>query len=233
MSAFMARLAGAELAPCASAPFTDVPATSQFCKEIAWMKTTGISTGFSDGTYRPAGLVTRQAMSAFMARLADAELAPCTSAPFTDVSLGHQFCKEIAWMKSSGVSTGFNDGTYRPAAVVTRQAMSAFMHRVAGLLPSNASPSDAAGVALLVGVPGALTNSEQAWLDDLRADLGEVDTVAYGDASETRLSPYFTIFVVNTSPDLNVAGLKASYQNGATVNLVGSASSYQAQVTAE
>ena len=39
------------------------------------------------------------------------------------------------WMKDKGVSTGFGDGTYRPADAVTRQAMSAFMQRVSALLP--------------------------------------------------------------------------------------------------
>jgi hypothetical protein len=232
MSAFMARLAGVELAPCASAPFSDVPLTNAFCKEIGWMKTSGISTGFGDGTYKPQTNVTRQAMSAFMARLSHVALTPCTTAPFSDVPTTNPFCKEIKWMKDAGISTGFGDGTYKPAANVTRQAMSAFMRRAAVFVTPDAPPADAAAVALLVGVPGALTNAEQQWRSDLEADLGEVDLVAYYDASATRLSPYFTIFVVNTSPDLSVAGLKAAYQNGATVHLIGPASSYQAQVVA-
>jgi hypothetical protein len=90
----------------------------------------GISTGFDDDTYRPGIAVTRQAMSAFMARLADADLTPCVVAPFTDVPASHPFCSEITWMRNTGVSTGFSDGTYRPSIPVTRQAMSAFLYRV-------------------------------------------------------------------------------------------------------
>jgi hypothetical protein len=232
MSAFMARLAGVELAPCASAPFSDVPMTNPFCKEIGWMKSSGISTGFGDGTYKPQTNVTRQAMSAFMARLAHVTLAPCASAPFSDVPMTNPFCKEIKWMKDAGISTGFGDGSYKPATNVTRQAMSAFMRRAAAFVVPDAPPVDAAGAALLVGVPGALTNAEQTWRNDLVADLGDVDLVAYSEASATRLSVYFTIFVINTSPDLNVAGLKAAYDNGATVHLIGPASSYQSQVLA-
>jgi hypothetical protein len=134
MSAFMARLAGATLGTCESAPFSDVPTDHPFCREISWMKSSLVSTGFGDGTYRPGVGVTRQAMSAFMSRLAGATLAPCTQAPFSDVPVDHPFCREITWMKTSGVSTGFADGTYRPSADVTRQAMSAFMHRVSALL---------------------------------------------------------------------------------------------------
>jgi uncharacterized delta-60 repeat protein len=130
MSAFMARLAGATLTTCAAPPFPDVPITNPFCREIKWMKDTGISTGFGDGTYKPTANVTRQAMSAFMARLAGATLPTCTVAPFSDVSTTSTFCPAIKWMKDMGISTGFGDGTYRPGANVTRQAMSAFMFRL-------------------------------------------------------------------------------------------------------
>jgi alpha-tubulin suppressor-like RCC1 family protein len=130
MSAFMARLAGATLTDCTVAPFTDVATDHPFCREIKWMRDAGISTGFDDDTYRPSIAVTRQAMSAFMPRLAGAELTPCTEQPFSDVAIDHPFCAEIKWMKESDISTGFNDGTYRPTIAVTRQAMSAFMYRV-------------------------------------------------------------------------------------------------------
>jgi hypothetical protein len=137
MSAFMARLAGVagSLPACASEPFPDVPTGHTFCKEIKWMKDTGISAGFGDGNYHPADAVTRQAMSAFMARLAlgaagASALSACSVAPFPDVPTGHPFCKEIKWMKDTGVSIGFGDGSYHPGDAVSRQAMSAFMFRV-------------------------------------------------------------------------------------------------------
>jgi FG-GAP repeat/S-layer homology domain len=128
--------------PCATPPFTDVATDQAFCAEIEWMKQSAISTGFNDGTYRPADPVTRQAMSAFLARLADASLTSCTVPPFSDVPTSHPFCSEIQWMKDAAVSIGFNSGCgtftppcYLPGANVTRQAMSAFMSRVAGGSP--------------------------------------------------------------------------------------------------
>jgi len=33
-------------------------------------------------------------------------------------------------MADAGISTGYADGTFRPAAKVTRQAMAAFMYRL-------------------------------------------------------------------------------------------------------
>jgi hypothetical protein len=55
----------------------------------------------------------------------------CTggSAPFTDVALSHPFCGEIQWLASTGITTGYPDGTFKPAANVQRMAMAAFLHR--------------------------------------------------------------------------------------------------------
>jgi subtilisin-like proprotein convertase family protein len=129
MSAFLARLGDADLTPCTEAPFTDVPISHPFCSEIAWMKASNISTGFGDGTYKPANVVTRLAMSAFLYRVVGGSRISCTAAPFTDVAPGQLFCGEIRWMRDNGISTGFADGSYRPGDPVTRQAMSAFMYR--------------------------------------------------------------------------------------------------------
>jgi hypothetical protein len=135
MSAFIARFKRAALPNCSTPPFTDVPITHPFCKEIKWMKDTGISTGFGDGTFQPGGVVTRQAMSAFVARVAlDFTRPACDEPPFTDVPTSSTFCDEIRWMKDNGISTGFNDGTYRPGDPVTRQAMAAFMYRLSAFL---------------------------------------------------------------------------------------------------
>jgi len=135
MSAFMFRLAGVgSYEPPAEPTFDDVSASHQFYDEIEWMAEESITTGFPDGTYRPSGSVSRSAMSAFLYRLAGSPLSPTPAeATFADVSLSHQFSTEIEWMASNGISTGFADGTYRPAVAVSRQSMSAFMYRfVAG-----------------------------------------------------------------------------------------------------
>jgi hypothetical protein len=49
---------------------------------------------------------------------------------FSDVPSDHAFHDEIGWMADTGISEGYLDGTYRPTAPVSRQAMSAFMQRL-------------------------------------------------------------------------------------------------------
>jgi hypothetical protein len=59
---------------------------------------------------------------------------PWPSAGFSDVSATNLFSDDIDWLEASGVGSGFADGTYRPASSVSRQAMTAFLHRLADLL---------------------------------------------------------------------------------------------------
>ncbi len=132
MAAFFYRLAGSPAyeAP-ATSPFTDVTTSSKFFKEMAWMHDQGIATGYDDGTYRPLDPVNRDAMAAFMYRFkgSPAFTTPTTS-PFTDITPSDQFFTEIAWLYSTGVSTGWSDRTYRPVTPVMRDAMAAFMYRL-------------------------------------------------------------------------------------------------------
>lgn len=143
MAAFMYRLAGSPTytAPSAS-PFKDVPAGSQFYKEITWLASQGISTGWTepDGTktYRPLQPVNRDAMAAFMYRYAGSPAySPSPTSPFRDVPPGAQFYKEISWLASQGISTGWVEvdetKTYRPLLSVNRDAMAAFMYRYDGI----------------------------------------------------------------------------------------------------
>lgn len=133
MAAFLYRLAGSPaFMPPTVSPFSDVTPSTPFYKEMTWLRAKGISTGYTDGTFRPADPVNRDAMAAFMYRFkgSPAYSAPATS-PFTDVATSDSFFKEMAWLRSKGISTGWPDGTYRPLTPVMRDAMAAFLHRLA------------------------------------------------------------------------------------------------------
>jgi hypothetical protein len=127
---------------CPGAPFTDVGPTHPFCPEIRWMGEEGVATGWPDGTYRPTVAVSRQAMAAFTYRLLNPGTpAPaCTTKPFPDVEVTNAYCGEIAWMQAEAISGGYPDGTFRPAAPVSRQAMAAFLYRLTDS-PRGADPT--------------------------------------------------------------------------------------------
>jgi uncharacterized protein YkwD len=132
--------------------FSDVPAGTDFATEINWLASRGISTGWDEGngitTYRPLTRVSREAMAAFMYRLAGKPVfTPPAASPFIDVDTGHKFYKEISWLAEQGVTAGWDEGngkaSYWPKTQVNRDAMAAFMYRLADepiFTPPPASP---------------------------------------------------------------------------------------------
>jgi len=134
MAAFLYRAAGS---PAFTAPtrasFTDVPVGAPFFREIEWMKAAGITTGYRDNTFRPYDPINRDAMAAFLYRASGSPaFTPPTRARFSDVPVGTAFRTEIEWLASTGTTTGYADGTYRPLSPVNRDAMAAFLYRRAG-----------------------------------------------------------------------------------------------------
>jgi CSLREA domain-containing protein len=121
----------------ASAPdvdqFYDVPPHHPFHDEIDWLADVEVTTGFPDGRFRAELPVSRQAMAAYLHRFwaeLGREDAPSIPDPgFSDVPTSHPYYDDIAWLAALGVTTGFPDGTFRPSAVVSRQAMAAYLHR--------------------------------------------------------------------------------------------------------
>src|SRR5690606_29527122 len=119
--------------------FGDVPLHQPFFNEVTWLAQTGATQGYgadwwtATDTFRPAGAVTRQAMAAFLYRLSGETYEPnWWQQTFTDVPNWHPFWREIEWLATTGITTGYSDGTFQPGSTVTRQAMAAFLHRLAG-----------------------------------------------------------------------------------------------------
>lgn len=115
-------------------PFADVAhGASPFFVEISWLKRTGLTTGYADGTYRPGQPIARDAMAAFLYRAAGSPaFTPPAVSPFRDVTPGSPFYREITWAAAQGITTGYADGTFRPGQPIARDAMAAFLYRAAG-----------------------------------------------------------------------------------------------------
>lgn len=132
MAAFLYRYAGAPLySPPSKSPFSDVRTTDSFYKEISWLASRGISTGWAmpDGTveFRPLSSISRDAMAAFLYRYAGSPERGQSSGTFADVPADSQFATEIEWLAGMGIATGWSDGTFRPLHDVSRQAMASFL----------------------------------------------------------------------------------------------------------
>lgn len=136
MAAFLYRLAGSpgySPSPTDKARFSDVTSSTPHAKEIWWLAHVGISTGFSDGTFRPYASVARCDMAAFLYRLAgEPSYTPITDdmKRFSDIVSSTPHATEVLWLAHTGISTGFADGTFRPYASIVRCDMAAFLYRL-------------------------------------------------------------------------------------------------------
>lgn len=134
-----------------TAPFSDVSKTHKFYREIAWMSTSGMSTGVAQPggkpQYKPRADISREAMAAFLFRLAAQKSFQAPAKPqFTDVPASRKFFREISWMGESGITTGIrgpNGARFDPSGAVSREAMAAFLFRLEapkGYRPPKVSP---------------------------------------------------------------------------------------------
>ncbi len=57
---------------------------------------------------------------------------PAPRPAFPDVAPGGLFSEAVDWLASADITTGYADATFRPTSNVTRQAVVAMLHRIAG-----------------------------------------------------------------------------------------------------
>lgn len=156
----------------AAGPFSDVAATNQFAREITWTRDRGLLNGWSDGTFRPTQPIDRDAMAAVAYRMAGSPAyTPPARSPYTDVSTSHPFYKEITWARSRGLLTGWNDGSFRPNANITRDATAALLYRMAGR-PAYTAPAASRFNDVR---PGQQFYREIHWLADRGVTTGWAD----------------------------------------------------------
>ncbi|PWD52548.1 hypothetical protein C8046_13125 [Serinibacter arcticus] len=140
MAAFLYRHAGSpDFTMPTTSPFADVSPTQQHYRAMAWLATTGISTGWATPRgqeFRPFEPINRDAMAAFLYRYAGSpSFTPTGPSPFLDVPAGMPFEREMRWLAAEGISAGWTvpgGSEYRPLVPINRDAMATFLHRYSG-----------------------------------------------------------------------------------------------------
>ncbi|MDQ0031488.1 S-layer homology domain-containing protein [Arthrobacter bambusae] len=142
MAAFIYRYKGSPAfnAPAVS-PFTDVPTSDIFYKEITWLANTGITTGYpgpnNTKSFHPLDAVNRDAMAAFIYRMTGSPAVTVTKT-FLDVPPSYPFYKEISWLAAEGITTGWavpGGAIFQPLQPVHRDATAAFLYRLNAKFP--------------------------------------------------------------------------------------------------
>ncbi len=117
----------------AQSGFGDVPEDAYYADAVQWLVDEGLATGGVDGAFRPEDPVTRGETAVFLWRLAGQPDAPVHR--FTDVTVGWQD-DAVSWMSATGITQGATPTAFDPNGIVTRGALSVFLHRLAGEPPA-------------------------------------------------------------------------------------------------
>ncbi|QJD82707.1 hypothetical protein HH215_05600 [Cohnella herbarum] len=92
----------------------------------------GIVTGYQDGTFKPDKTVTRAEFAVMLMNALKTERAGA-ALTFTDTAkIGSWAQKEVAQAVQTGIINGYEDGTFRPAGEITRAEMAAMIARALG-----------------------------------------------------------------------------------------------------
>ena len=110
--------------------FKDVTNTSiYYYKAVLWAAEQGITTGYSDGTFRPNDECIRSQIVTFLWRANGSPDPENANNPFTDVPNGKFYTKAVLWAVENGITTGYSDGTFRPDDECTRGQVVTFLYR--------------------------------------------------------------------------------------------------------
>lgn len=120
-----------------AASFKDVPASSTFYKEINYLTSKKIISGYADGSFKPNEAVTRGQAATMISRALGLNGTQRTT-KFKDVSKSNAASGHIQSAVDKGIIQGFSDGTFRPNQKVTRGQMAIFLVRAFNLTETTA-----------------------------------------------------------------------------------------------
>lgn len=121
------RCDGGEL--CPSAHLTDVEPNAWYHEAVDYVVEHGIMAGVSATAFQPNGSLTRGQVVQILHNL-EGKPEETAEAPFTDTA-GHWALEAIAWAAQNNVVAGYDDGTFGPEKLVTREEFAQMMYNYA------------------------------------------------------------------------------------------------------
>ena len=104
-------------------PFVDVHENDWFYDVVRYVYDKGLMTGTSDTEFSPNLTTTRGMIVSILNRLEGGPTAE--AAGFTDVADGDWYADAVNWAASEGIVVGFEDDTFRPNDLITREQLAA------------------------------------------------------------------------------------------------------------
>ncbi len=168
-------------APLAAAGgFGDVSADVYYEAPVQWLVDESITTGTTPGCFSPDRPVTRAETATFLWRYAGSPTLGTDS--FLDVEPNAFFAQAVAWMATTGITTGTTPTTFSPDRPVTRAETATFLWRYAGSptvtirsggacggAPDPVTPTPPAGNRFETLAPGSVLPSGEQCARSVRA----------------------------------------------------------------
>jgi hypothetical protein len=119
--------------------YSDVDTVDWFYEAVAAASAVGLVNGYPDGTFKPNATITRAELSKLLKAFADYMRLPQQelrmSVVLTDIE-GHWAYDHIVHGAKVGWINGYEDGTFRPDAAITRAEFMALVNRMLGRDPT-------------------------------------------------------------------------------------------------
>ena len=124
------RMAGSPNVSGLTEPFTDVPDDYWARDAIIWAYENAIISGYTATTFGPNDGLTRGQFVTIMHRYAGTPAASGDLGVFSDSSeIAGSYRNAVRWATANDIVNGYNDGTFRPNAVITRAQLAAILAR--------------------------------------------------------------------------------------------------------
>ncbi|WP_042203703.1 S-layer homology domain-containing protein [Paenibacillus camerounensis] len=119
LAAILSRTITAGASAPGHAAFKDVSASHWSASAIQTAAANGWMKGYSDGSFKPEGKVSRAELAAVLARVTSPVLAVTANSSFGDVQ-GHWAEASIRAVTAKGLFKGYEDGSFKPDQAITR-----------------------------------------------------------------------------------------------------------------
>ena len=129
MLTFMWRLAGCPEPKSSKCDFPDVKSGDYFFKPVIWAVENGITTGYSDKTFKPKNVCSRAQTVTFLWRMAGKPNPKTKENKFNDVKSNAYYYKATLWASEMKILAGYDDGTFRPDGLCLRRQMVTFLYK--------------------------------------------------------------------------------------------------------
>ena len=113
--------------------FSDVNSGDWYYNNVMQAAANGIVSGYPDGTFKPGNSVTRRDFAIMLTQMLGVSNDGTAVSPFIDVDDDDYGVVSIAYCKAHNIISGYDDGTFKPDATITRQEAASMIANAMGV----------------------------------------------------------------------------------------------------